>query len=40
MACGLPYAIAAQLAYPDRRVLAFVGDGALTMLMGELPVKV
>jgi pyruvate dehydrogenase (quinone) len=36
MACGLPYAIAAQLAYPDRPVFAFVGDGALTMLIGEL----
>jgi pyruvate dehydrogenase (quinone) len=36
MACGLPYAIAAALAYPDRQVVAFVGDGGLTMLMGEL----
>ena len=36
MAPGLPYAIAAQLAYPDRQVVAMVGDGALTMLMGEL----
>jgi len=36
MACGLPYAIAAALAYPDRQVIAFVGDGGLTMLMGEL----
>ena len=36
MACGLPYAIAAQLAYPQRPVIAFVGDGGLTMLMGEL----
>jgi pyruvate dehydrogenase (quinone) len=36
MACGLPYAIAAQLAYPDRPTFAFVGDGGLTMLMGEL----
>jgi len=32
MACGLPYAIA----YPGRQVVAFVGDGGLTMLMGEL----
>jgi len=40
MACGLPYAIAAQLAYPDRQVLAFVGDGGLTMLMGELATAV
>jgi pyruvate dehydrogenase (quinone)/pyruvate oxidase len=36
MACGLPYAIAAQLAHPQRPVIAFVGDGGLTMLMGEL----
>ena len=36
MACGLPYAVAAQVAYPDRQVVAFVGDGAFTMLMGEL----
>jgi pyruvate dehydrogenase (quinone)/pyruvate oxidase len=36
MACGLPYAIAAALAYPDRQVVAFVGDGGLTMLLGEL----
>ena len=40
MACGLPYAIVAQLAYPDRQVLAFVGDGGLTMLMGELATAV
>ncbi len=36
MACGLPYAIAAQVAHPDRPVFAFVGDGGLTMLIGEL----
>jgi pyruvate dehydrogenase (quinone) len=36
MACGLPYAIAAQAAYPERPVVAFVGDGGFTMLMGEL----
>ena len=36
MACGLPYAIAAAVAYPERQVVAFVGDGGLTMLMGEL----
>ncbi len=48
MACGLPYAIAAQIAYPDRQVVAFVGDGGFSMLMAEfatcvkyrLPVKV
>jgi len=36
MANGLPYAIAAALAYPGRQVVAAVGDGGLTMLMGEL----
>ena len=48
MACGLPYAIAAQIAFPERQSIAFVGDGGLTMLMGEfatavqykLPIKV
>ena len=48
MACGLPYAIAAQIAFPDRQSIAFVGDGGFTMLMGEfatavqydLPIKV
>jgi pyruvate dehydrogenase (quinone) len=36
MANGLPYAIAAQVAYPDRQCVAFVGDGGLSMLMAEL----
>ncbi|MGE5659634.1 MAG: thiamine pyrophosphate-dependent enzyme [Actinomycetota bacterium] len=36
MACGLPYAIAAQIAYPDRQSVAFVGDGGFSMLMAEL----
>jgi pyruvate dehydrogenase (quinone) len=48
MAPGLPYAIAAQIAYPGRQSVAFVGDGGFTMLMGEfatavkyrLPIKV
>jgi len=48
MANGLPYAIAAQVAYPDRQCVAFVGDGGFSMLMAEfstcvkyrLPVKV
>jgi pyruvate dehydrogenase (quinone)/pyruvate oxidase len=48
MANGLPYAIAAQVAYPERQCIAFVGDGGLSMLMAEfatavkynLPVKV
>jgi pyruvate dehydrogenase (quinone) len=36
MAAGLPYAIAAQVAYPTRQVVAFVGDGGFSMLMAEL----
>jgi pyruvate dehydrogenase (quinone)/pyruvate oxidase len=36
MACGLPYAVAAAVAHPQRQVVAFVGDGGLTMLMGEM----
>ena len=48
MANGLPYAIAAQIAFPERQSIAFVGDAGLTMLMGEfatavqynLPIKV
>lgn len=36
MACGLPYANAAALAFPTRMVVAFVGDGGLSMLMAEL----
>lgn len=40
MANGLPYTIAAQIAYPERQCVAFVGDGGLTMLMGELATAV
>lgn len=40
MACALPYAIAAQIAYPERQCIAFAGDGAMTMLMGELATAV
>jgi thiamine pyrophosphate-dependent acetolactate synthase large subunit-like protein len=36
MAASVPYAMGAQIAYPDRQVVAFVGDGALSMLMGDL----
>ena len=35
MACGLPYAIAAQAAHPDRPVFAIVGDGGFSMLMAD-----
>ena len=48
MANGLPYTIAAQIAYPERQCVAFVGDGGFSMLMAEfvtavkyqLPIKV
>lgn len=48
MAPGLPYAIGAKAAYPDRQVVAFVGDGGFSMLMADfvtavkhdLPIKV
>jgi pyruvate dehydrogenase (quinone) len=48
MACALPYAIGAQIAYPERPVVAVAGDGGFAMLMAEfatcvqlgLPVKV
>lgn len=36
MAGGMPYAIAAQIAFPDRQVIAVIGDGGFTMLMGEI----
>jgi pyruvate dehydrogenase (quinone)/pyruvate oxidase len=48
MANGLPYAIAAAIAHPERQSVAFVGDGGFSMLMAEfatavkyrLPIKV
>ena len=48
MAPGLPYTIAAQVAFPNRQCVAFVGDGGFSMLMADfvtavkykLPVKV
>src|SRR5205814_1853518 len=48
MAPGLPYTIAAQIAFPHRQCVAFVGDGGFSMLMAEfatavkykLPIKV
>ena len=47
MAAALPYAIGAQAAYPGRQVVAFTGDGSMTMQLGDfltcvqhnLPVK-
>lgn len=48
MANGLPYALAAQVAYPNRQCVTFVGDGGFSMLMADfvtavkydLPIKV
>jgi thiamine pyrophosphate-dependent acetolactate synthase large subunit-like protein/rubredoxin len=48
MGFGLPGAMAAALAYPDRQIVCLTGDGGLTMVMGDfltalkykLPVKV
>lgn len=48
MANGLPYTIAAQIAYPERQCVGFVGDGGFSMLMAEfstavkykLPIKI
>jgi pyruvate dehydrogenase (quinone) len=48
MAPGLPYTIAAQIAFPERQCIAFVGDGGFSMLMADfvtavkyqLPIKV
>ncbi len=36
MGAALPYAIGAQIAHPDRPVIAFTGDGSLSMGLGEL----
>jgi thiamine pyrophosphate-dependent acetolactate synthase large subunit-like protein len=36
MGSAIPYAIGAQLAHPDRPVVAFAGDGAVSMGLGEL----
>jgi pyruvate dehydrogenase (quinone)/pyruvate oxidase len=48
MAAALPYALGAQAAYPGRQVVAFTGDGSLTMQLGDfltavqhdLPIKI
>ena len=37
---AVPYALAAAIAYPARQVVAFVGDGGFTMLIGELATAV
>ena len=48
MGFGFPAALGAQLAFPNRQVIAFVGDGGFSMLMADfvtavkyqLPIKV
>lgn len=48
MAPGLPYTLAAQVAFPEKQCVAFVGDGGFSMLMADfvtavkydLPIKV
>jgi len=48
MACAIPYGIAAQIAFPKRQSIVFVGDGGFTMSASEfataikyqLPIKV
>ena len=40
MGYGLPAAVAAKLAYPDRTVVAFAGDGCLMMTVQEFATAV
>jgi pyruvate dehydrogenase (quinone) len=40
MACAVPYALAAAVAYPGRQVIAFIGDGGFSMLLCELATAV
>lgn len=40
MACGLPYAIAAGVAFPGRPLFAIVGDGGFAMQLGEFSTAV
>ena len=48
MGFGLPGALAAKLAYPNRQAICITGDGGLTMVLGDfltafkhnLPIKV
>ena len=36
MGCGLPYALAAGIAFPGRQIVAVVGDGGIAMTLAEL----
>ncbi|MGM0862190.1 pyruvate oxidase [Bacillus atrophaeus] len=40
MGCGLPGAIAASLAEPERQAIAICGDGGFSMVMQDLPTAV
>ncbi len=40
MQCGLPYAIGAKFACPDKQVIAGIGDGDFVMCMGEFTTAV
>lgn len=40
MACAIPYAIAAGIAFPGRRIFAVVGDGGFAMQLGEFSTAV
>jgi pyruvate dehydrogenase (quinone) len=40
MACGLPYAIAAGIAFPERPIFTIVGDGGFAMQLGEFSTAV
>ncbi len=40
MGCGLPLAIGAKIAEPDRPVVVLTGDGGLLMVLGELATAV
>src|ERR1044071_570813 len=40
MACGIPYAIAAGIAFPGRPLFAIIGDGGFAMQLGEFSTAV
>ncbi|HEX5048548.1 MAG TPA: thiamine pyrophosphate-dependent enzyme [Gammaproteobacteria bacterium] len=40
MACGVPYAIAAGIAFPGRPLFAIIGDGGFAMQLGEFSTAV
>ena len=40
MGCGLPGAMAAKIAYPNRQAVAITGDGAFQMVMQDFATAV